>query len=292
MPSKIGVIGVGTLGSELASRLHERYSVLVYDIDQQRVDSLSARGLEAGASAREVARAADVVVLSLPTDATIRSVTLGEDGVVDALEPSNVLVETSTLSPELSREVAERCSQDDIGYLDAPVSWNPQSETLTVMVGGASKTFEKVSDVLDTFGGKVFHVGERGAGIAMKLANNYMYAINLAGLCEGLSMARKAGIDDETFTEVAKNASGRSNAVIRNMEGFIIPDDYEAEAAIRILAKDVHHAEAHAERLAVPLIVGGGIGNIYEYAEQLGLGEQDVASLIKLYETENIEISQ
>jgi len=292
MARVIGVIGVGAMGSGMVRTLAERYRIVVYDVDPEKVAAVAEAEPTVANSPREVGEASDVVLLSLPSNGAVETVAFGEDGVVEGLDGSDVLVDTSTVSPSVSLAVADACERRGVEFLDAPVSGgarNAKTGELSVMVGGPEAAFDSVRDVLETVGSRLFYVGEQGSGASMKLINNYLFALHQWTLCEALSMARAASIPDERFTEVVGESSGQSYVLDRNMERFVIPDDFTPEATVRIVSKDLRLAERYAETLGVPLLAGGGVTNLYRYAEQLGLGERDVAALVKLYEANGFD---
>lgn len=288
MSETVGVVGLGNIGGRMAGVLLDQYEVVVFDIDDARVEAVVEEGARAAPSAEAVGREADVVLLSLPSDEALRAATLGDDGVLEGLGAGDVLVDTSTVSPTASGEVAESCSDIGVGFLDAPVSGgarNAEKGALTILVGGAGETLDAARPVLETVGETIHHVGPSGTGVSLKVINNYLFGMNQLVLAEGLAMARAAGIDDETFTETVADSSGASYALVRNMERFVLPDDYDSEFTLRLMRKDVTLAERFATDHDVPLLVGGASG-IYRLAERLGYENLDASAVVKLFEAE------
>ncbi len=283
----VGVVGVGTIGGPIAERIAGAFETVAFDLDADALESVSEAGVHAASDLREVGRRSDIVLLSLPSSAAVEAATLDEDGVLDTLSPNDVLVDTSTIDPETTERVATVCEERNVEFLDVPVSGGPRNVTkgtLTAMAGGDGDVLELVRPVFETFCDTIYRVGDRGTGIAMKLSNNYLLAVNSAAVCESLVMARRAGIDDETFFDVASSASGDSYALRRNVEGFVLPDEYDSEADISIVRKDAMLAERFGRDLGVPLLIGGTASSIYRLAEDRGLASRDLAALLALYD--------
>lgn len=288
----VGVIGIGNMGTSIARQVADSFEVVAYDRDPDQVAPLEGP-IAVARTRREVAERTDIVLLSLPSSDAVESVVLGEGGVLDGLSPGTVLVDTSTIDPAVTRTVSSACDSRRVTFLDAPVSGGPRNAVdgaLTTMVGGEEAAVDRLRPVFSCYCDTVVHVGERGAGIAMKLANNYMFGVQTAAVCEALTMARRAGIDDETFFEVASSASGDSYALRRNLEGFVLPGEYEPEGSLSILGKDVRLAEQFGRANDVPLPVGGTTSSIFRLAETRGWGGRDLAALLALYDdTEPID---
>ncbi|ESS06971.1 MAG: 3-hydroxyisobutyrate dehydrogenase related beta-hydroxyacid dehydrogenase [uncultured archaeon A07HB70] len=280
----VGVVGLGTIGSRLARVLSASFDVVGFDVDEAAADRLDC--VEGCDAAVAVGRRADVVLLSLPGDDALGAATEGEDGVVAGLGPGDVLVDTSTVSPGASARAARAAHEAGADFLDAPVSGgarNAETGDLTVLVGGDADVLARVRPVLDAVARTVHRVGPLGAGATLKLVNNYLFALNQLALAEGLTMARAAGVDDETFAETVAESSGGSYALDRNMERFVIPDDYDSEFTLDLMAKDARLAERFAAERETPLLLGGASG-LYEAAAALGHGDLDASAVLKLYE--------
>lgn len=285
MTRTVGVIGVGNMGEPMVRRLASEYETVAYDLDPDRLESVADAGAVAADSPAEVGERCDTVLLSLPSGEAVEATVEGPENVLSTLS-GGALIDASTVAPATTERVAAACEEAGVEFLDAPVSGGPRNAepgTLTVMVGGSEEALAAVRPVLETIGERIYHVGPQGAGIAMKLTNNYMLALNNLAFCEGLSMARAADIPDETFSEVVSEASGNSYAVERNMERFVLRDRFEAEGSIPILRKDAALAEAFGADLGVPLPFGGGASGIYRLAERAGYENLDMAGMVEFY---------
>ena len=282
----VGVVGLGNIGGRVADVLLAEFDVVVFDIDDDAVAPLVDAGAAGCDSGAEVGRRADVVLCSLPSDDALVAATLDDDGVVAGLEAGDVLVDTSTVSPGASARVREATAATGADFLDAPVSGgarNAETGDLVVLVGGDESVLDRVRPVVNAISRTVHYVGPAGAGATMKVVNNYLFALNQVALAEGLTMARAAGIDDETFAETVAESSGGSYALNRNMERFVLPDAYDSEFTLDLMAKDARLGETFAAKNDVPLLLGGASG-LYEAASALGYGDLDSSAVLKLYE--------
>jgi 3-hydroxyisobutyrate dehydrogenase-like beta-hydroxyacid dehydrogenase len=282
----VGVVGVGTMGGPIAERIADGFETVAFDLDAERLEAVA--GVDAADGPLDLARRSDLVFLSLPSSEAVEAATLDGDGVLAGLSEGDVLVDTGTTHPETSESIADACEERGVEFLDVPVSGGPRSAAtgeLAAMAGGDADVLELIEPVFESFCETVYHVGERGTGIAMKLANNYMLAVNSAIVCEALVVARRAGIDDETFLEIASDSSGDSYALRRNVGRFVVPGEYaDPDADLSILQKDVTLAEDLGRDLGAPLPVGGATSSIFRMATDRGLDEYDFAALLALYD--------
>ena len=282
----VGVVGLGNIGGRVADVLLAEFDVVVFDINDDAVAPLVDAGAAGCDSGAEVGRRADVVLCSLPSDDALIAATLDDDGVVAGLGAGDVLVDTSTVSPGASARVREATAATGADFLDAPVSGgarNAKTGDLVALVGGDESVLDRVRPVVNTISRTAHHVGPAGAGATMKVVNNYLFALNQVALAEGLTMARAAGIDDETFAETVADSSGGSYALNRNMERFVLPDAYDSEFTLDLMAKDARLGETFAAKNDVPLLLGGASG-LYKTASALGYGDLDSSAVLKLYE--------
>ena len=286
MTDRVGVVGLGNIGGRVARVLLEEYPVTVFDIDQDRCEDLANAGATVGDSGRDVGQTADVIICSLPSNDALRAAVLDDDGILAGCSGGEVIVDTSTVSPTTSLEVGDICRDESVEFLDAPVSGgarNAETGSLTILVGGNQTVLDRVRPVLETIGETIHRVGEAGTGTALKVINNYLFGMNQLVLCEGLSMARAVGIDDETFAETVAASSGHSYALDRNMDRFVIPDEYESEFTLSLMRKDLELGENLADEHDVPRFTGGG-SDTYRIAETFQDADLDSSAIIKLYE--------
>jgi 3-hydroxyisobutyrate dehydrogenase-like beta-hydroxyacid dehydrogenase len=199
----LGFIGLGVMGGPMARNLIKAgYSVTGFDTDPGRLDRFVATGGKPAASAAEVGRASEIVVLSLPTGDVVGQVVTGAGtgtgGLAAAMKSGTAIVDCSTTEPKVAQDAAAICAQRGIAFLDAPVSGGEQGATdatLSIMVGGDAAAFGRCEPILSAMGRSVVHLGGSGMGQAAKLINNLIVAAGFAAVCEGWALAVKAGLD-------------------------------------------------------------------------------------------------
>jgi len=255
--SRVGVIGLGNMGHALAANLVEDgYQVLVFDRDRERATALQSTGAVVAAGLGELA-ACDVVVTSLPNDDALSAVALGPEGLVAILARGAVHISTSTVSPSISRRVAEEHARHGQDYVAAPVLGNPdfaRTRKLFVLAGGPKSALEKVRPLLERLGQRLFVIGEDPAAAnLMKLASNVLTATTLECMGEVLALLRKGWVDLHLAFDVLTNSMFDSR-VHKTYGGKIVEERFgQPNFPAPLAMKDVRLALAEAERLAVPM---------------------------------------
>ncbi len=214
MQGKVGFIGLGNMGEPMAANLARAgFEMVVYDLRSEPLERLHELGASVADSPRELAASCELVSVMVVDDQQVREVVTGADGVLEALQGGATLIVHSTVSPETCRELAKRAAEQQIELLDAPVSGGAgraRDATLSMMVGGSPERFERTRPVLEAVASHLFHMGDVGAGVTTKLANNLVGIANGRILEEGLALARLSGIDEARMLEVINVSSGQS----------------------------------------------------------------------------------
>ena len=243
-PMRVGVIGLGAMGSAMAARLAATGDRPAgFDLDAGR---LAAATVTAAADAVALCGGADLVLLSLPTEAAVAAA--GEIFVCGSA-PGAILVDTSTVGPEAARALAARVAAAGRHMLDAPVSGGPTGAatgTMAMMVGGDAETLGKARPVLERLATRIVHVGGAGAGCVAKLVNNAMVATHLLVAAEALRMARLAGVDPASVLAAVNGASGRSAATEVNFQRWIFSGGFDSGFSAGLMRKDLSLAAALA----------------------------------------------
>ncbi|MFL6163528.1 MAG: NAD(P)-dependent oxidoreductase [Jatrophihabitantaceae bacterium] len=278
----VGVIGLGAMGSQLASRLLSAgYQVHGTNRNPAKAEALIARGLKWHDTPREVAAAAEVVISMVTDDTALAAITDGSDGILAGLAPTGVYVDMSSVSPQISERIAERVRALGAAMLDAPVSGSvPQAEqgTLAIMVGGDEATFQRVEALLAELGQTVTRVGNNGAGVLLKLAINISLAVQTLAFSEGLLLAERGGIDPRLAAEVMANSSIGSPMLKTRVPLLLdLPDT--AWFPMRLMDKDISLALQAARRLAVSLPTAATAHSLLQAAGDLGYAGRDIAGL-------------
>lgn len=203
---EVGVIGLGRMGSRMAARLADAgFQLHVRDVLPSAVAPLVERGAQPHGSAASIGTACDVILTSLSTPHDVDDVMVGPDGLIEAIRPGGIIIETSTVGPAQSQSLAERFAERGAHYLDAPVSGGtPGAEkgTLAVMVGGDEAAFRRVRPVLDTIGREIHYLGASGSGSVAKVINQMVFLSYAALLCETVALADRYGITARTLLDV------------------------------------------------------------------------------------------
>lgn len=284
---KIGFIGLGIMGKFMASNLLKKgYELIVYNRTAEKMNDLVNQGAKAAGSPAEAAREASVVITMLSNDDALREVYYGEQGIIAGIQAGQTVIDSSTVSPALSRELHDELQTRSAQFLDAPVTGSKEGArdgTLTFMVGGDRATMEEHLDIFDAMGKKTVYVGPSGSGSKLKLAHNTVVAINTAAVCEGISMAYQAGIDPAVFMDVLYSGGGNSRAA--EMKGpKIIARDFDTHFSLKLMLKDLKLADNMGDQLGSITPMLGAVKQLFQEAVNLGNGEEDVSALVKVYE--------
>ncbi len=277
---KIGWIGLGKMGNPMSQRLIKAgYVVQVYNRTKEKEMLFKQQGITTAATPRALISETDVVFIMVSDDAAIRELFGGADGLLKGNLRGKIIVNMSTVSPSISREMSVLCAEQGGDYLDAPVSGSvkPAEEgTLVVIAGGDRKVFEKVKPLFDQLGSLSVYVGECGAGNTAKLATNAFLGIITQGLAEVTLFAEQKGIRKEDLFSILAN-SAMASPFVKMKSNAILQDNFNAAFALRHLAKDLRLAKA--EGLDEPL--GNIVYQSYQEAEKTNLADEDIIAIIK-----------
>ena len=253
---KIGFIGMGIMGQPMARNLLKGgFDVTVYNRTASRAEALRADGAAVAATPAECASGKDIVITIVTDSPDVEAVLFGDKGAADAVTSGAVVVDMSTISPDVTKQIAARLSQKGVGFLDAPVSGGDigaKNGTLTIMVGGDAETFEKVRPVFEPMGSRVTHVGPAGAGQATKACNQVLCAVNMVGVCEAISLALRSGLDLQKMHQVVTGGAANSWA-LENLGKAIIEGNYEPGFMVKLIQKDLNIVLNAAKNLDLPL---------------------------------------
>jgi 3-hydroxyisobutyrate dehydrogenase len=277
--TKIGWIGLGTMGNPMSQQLIKAgYAITVYNRTKEKEDAIKAQGATTAPSPSALIQQTDVVIIMVSDDKAIKDIFYGDDGLLGAKTSGKVIINMSTVSPAISKEVAAKCLDQGNHYLDAPVSGSvkqAQEGTLVVMVGGDVTAFEQVKPILEKLGKLAMLVGDNGAGNVAKLAINTLLGIAAQGLAEAVILAKNNGIDPSDLTTLINNSA--LGSVFGKIKGdAIVNDNYKAAFALKLIAKDLRLAKDI--RLSTPL--GEAVYQTFQQAEA-EYGNEDIIAIIK-----------
>jgi 3-hydroxyisobutyrate dehydrogenase-like beta-hydroxyacid dehydrogenase len=214
-------------------------------------------------------------------DAALEAIAGGPDGLLAGLGPGKVYVDMSTVSPRVSRELAERVAATGARMLDAPVSGSiPQAETgtLAIMVGGEEQAFATVEPLLRELGQAVTHIGENGQGLLVKLAINISLAVQTLAFSEGLLLAERGGVAPQLAAEVMSKSSIGS-PMLKARIPLLLHLPEHAWFDVELMQKDIRLARAEADELQIPLPSAAAADDALSMARELGYAHRDLASL-------------
>src|SRR5258708_5627531 len=287
MEKRIGFAGLGLMGSRMARCLLDKgFPLTVWSRTAGRCDPLAKAGAKVARSPRDLAEHSDVVVACVADPSAVERVVFAEDGVLGGARPGFRYLETSTISPELSRRVAEALRARGADALEAPVTGSKmgaEKGTLLFMTGGRREAHEELMPVMMAMGSKAIYCGETGQASVVKLIGNTLIYFMLEGLCEGILLGRKAGVSIETLLEVVM-ASGYSSPYYAFKGGAIARRDFDTHFSIDLLVKDqtLMLAEAASRRLPLPGLAA--IREVFQAARGQGYGPEDIGAVVKALE--------
>jgi 3-hydroxyisobutyrate dehydrogenase len=277
--TKIGWIGLGKMGNPMSQQLIKAgYEVRVFNRSKEKEKALTARGAASVPSPAELLQQSDVVIIMVSDDQAIREIFTGDRGLLSAKVAGKIVINMSTVSPGISKEMTSLFKDQSNHYIDAPVSGSvKQAEEgqLVIMAGGEEKLFQKVKPILEQLGKLAMLVGATGAGNAAKLAMNTLLGFQAQGLAEAVVFARQNKIKPDDFITLI-NSSALGNVFIKIKGEAIVKNNYQAAFALKHIAKDLRLAKA--EGLTTPL--GEVVFETFQQAEPV-LGEEDIIAIIK-----------
>ncbi len=278
--ANLGFIGLGAMGSRVTKRLLDAgHTVIGYNRTKSKAQWLLDKGMQWAETPREVTETADIIFSMVTNTQAMQDVISGHDGVLAALDPGKIYIDMSTISPAVTREVADQVTAKGAQMLDAPVSGSVitlEQGNLSVMVGGDQATFEKVKPILQDIGPKVNYVGTNGQAVLMKIAINLSLQIQFLGFCEGLLLAEKGGIPRETAIETMLNSVIASPS-LKYRVPFISNMPEEAWFNVNMMQKDMLLALEMGRNLNVPLPLVAASNEPLTSARALGLDKKDFA---------------
>jgi 3-hydroxyisobutyrate dehydrogenase-like beta-hydroxyacid dehydrogenase len=289
MIKKIAYLGLGTMGSGMASNLLKAgYQVTVWDRTSAKCEPFARKGARVGQTPADAVRDADLVMYSLSDDAAVEKVVMGPQGILSAITAGQIAVDMSTVLPATSLREQEAYAKRGVDFVDAPVfgSKNESANAkLWVLAAGKKDVFEKVKPILEKLGQTVHYLGKNGNATAMKLVGNLIVALELEALAEGLILAGKAGLDLKTVMEVVKVADFGSPLLVGNGEN-ILKRDFSAYFALQLMLKDANLIQQFSESLSSPVPVLRVVQKNLADAVALGFGKENASAVIKALEKE------
>lgn len=291
---KVGFIGLGIMGKPMSKNLLKAgHELVVNDRNQDALAELASAGAKTAGTAAEVASECDVIITMLPNSPHVRSVALGENGIIETAKSGTIVIDMSSIDPTESQSIGAALAEKGIELMDAPVSGGEPKAidgTLSVMVGGNKETFDKYYSLLMEMAGSVVYVGELGAGNIAKLANQIVVALNISAVSEAMTFAKKAGADPKLVYEAIRGGLAGST-VMDAKTPMMLERNFKPGFRIELHIKDLNNAlnAAHSVNAAIPLT--SEVMEIMQSLKAHGLEKEDHSSIVKFYENiSNIEL--
>jgi 3-hydroxyisobutyrate dehydrogenase-like beta-hydroxyacid dehydrogenase len=289
MIKKIAYLGLGTMGSGMASNLLKAgYQLTVWNRSAEKCKPFARKGARVADTPADAARDVDLVMYILSNDEAVEDVVLGANGILRGIQEGQIAIDMSTVLPETSLRELEAYAKRGVDFLDAPVFGSKQESAeakLWIMAAGNKAIFEKVKPVLTKLGQTVHYFGKNGNATAMKLVGNLIVALELEALSEGLVLARKAGLDLRTVMEVVKVADFRSPLLVSNGQN-ILKRDFSTSFALKLMLKDAGLIDKFAGSLQSPIPGLRAVEKNLKSAVALGFEKENASAVIKALEKE------
>ena len=282
---KLAFLGLGVMGFPMAGHLQKAgHSVTVYNRNAEKSAKwVATHGGASAATPREAAAGADIVLMCVGNDNDVRSVVYGNDGALAGMKAGAVLVDHTTASAALARELDAAAKAQGKGFIDAPVSGGQagaENGKLGIMCGGDLATFDRVKDVLNVYAKALVRIGDAGAGQLTKMVNQICIAGLVQALSEGLAFAQKAGVDPKLVLDVISKGAAQSWQM-ENRGNTMVDGTFDFGFAVDWMRKDLGICLEEAKRNGARLPVTALVDQFYADVQQAGGGRLDTSSLIK-----------
>jgi 3-hydroxyisobutyrate dehydrogenase len=287
MGERIGFIGLGIMGRGMTlNLLRAGFDLRVWNRTESRMEELVSAGAATAGGPAELAAACDIIITCVSDTPDVVEVILGEGGVLHALRPGALVVDMSTISPQTTREIAAEITARGAYMLDAPISGGSEGAangTLSIMVGGDEKQFERAMAAFRAMGKSITHVGGPGAGQTVKLVNQILVVVTMLGVSEALLFAQAGGLDlKKTLEAVSQGAAG--SWMLSNRGPQVLERDWRPGFTIDLQQKDLRLVLEAADQMGTPAIATGIVFNLYRALQAQGLGSEGNHALVKALE--------
>jgi 2-hydroxy-3-oxopropionate reductase len=283
----VGFIGLGVMGAPMARNLLAAgYEVVAWNRSAGPLEELAAAGARTADGPGAVAREADVVISIVKDDAAVRGVLGGPEGAIGAARPGSLVIDMSTVSPALARELAEEAAAGEVAFLDAPVSGGDvgaRDGTLSIMVGGEAADVERARPVFEVLGSRVTHVGAAGAGQVAKACNQVLVAVIFGGLAEALVLGSKLGVDPAAILD-AVGGGMAANRIMEVRRDNFLDHDFTPGFKVDLHHKDLEIALGASGEVDAPLPLTAEVQQMFRQLRAAGFGEEDDSALLRVAE--------
>ena len=282
---KVGFVGLGVMGYPMSSYISKSgFQTYIFNrtfnISNKWKDSFHG---SICTSPKELAKHVDFLCLCVSKDEDVKEVLCGKDGAIEGIEPGTIIIDHTTTSASLSREMYKIFDEINCHYLDAPVSGGQagaENGSLTIMVGGKEEAYKRSKKVLSTYSKFSKYMGETGNGQLTKMVNQIAIASLIQGLAESLNFSEKSGLESKDVLQVISKGAAQSWQM-DNRWGTMAKDEFNFGFAVDLMRKDLDIVENEAKKLNVNIETTKLINNFYKELQEMGGGNWDTSSLIK-----------
>ncbi|MGB0035753.1 MAG: NAD(P)-dependent oxidoreductase [Candidatus Acidiferrales bacterium] len=286
MKTTVGLIGLGLMGKPMGHNLLKAgFPLVVWNRSSAKAEDLVREGARLAANPQDAAAQADVLITIVSDPPAVEGILWGANGALAGLRRGSVLIESSTISPELARREAAACAERGVEYLDAPVTggtWGAEKGELVFMIGGKSETLERVRPVLEAVGKKLFLLGPNGAGQTVKLAMNLILALQVDALSEALALVTAAGLPGERLIEVLQSSMARA-AVLDVKAPLILKNEFPPSFPLRLMHKDMRLALELARQQGLTLPAAAASYATYSAVKEASTDDPDYSAVARFW---------
>lgn len=284
---RIGFIGLGLMGSGMSMNLLKAgFPLTVWNRTASKMKPLLDAGAEGASSPAEVAEKSNVVIDIVTDSSDVEEVLLGPKGVIHGALPGTVVIDMSTISPSVTRRIAQELGKKGVRMLDAPVSGGDvgaREGTLSVMVGGEEEVYEECLPIFQSMGRTITRVGENGMGQTVKLVNQILVGMNMLGVAEALMFAKKSGVDlEKCLAAVSGGAAGSWQ--LTNNGAKLLKGDLEPGFKVKDYIKDLRLIMEAAADLEMPLMGASVVQQMFRSLDAEGLRQKGTQAVIRAVE--------
>ncbi|XP_055075411.1 3-hydroxyisobutyrate dehydrogenase a isoform X2 [Misgurnus anguillicaudatus] len=295
----VGFIGLGNMGTPMARNLLKHgYPVIATDVFPESCKELQDSGAQILGCPAEVAEKADRIITMLPSSPNVIEVYTGPNGILKRIKKGTLLIDSSTIDPAVSREMAVAAEKTGAVYMDAPVSGGVGAASLaklTFLVGGVEVEFNAAKELLTCMGANVVYCGQVGTGQATKICNNMLLAIGMIGTAETMNLGIRLGLDPKLLAKILNMSSGRCwssdtyNPVPGVMEGVPSANSYQGGFLTTLMAKDLGLAQSTSTNSQIPIPLGSLAHQIYRIMCARGYANKDFSSVFQFLREEGLQ---
>ena len=283
-PTTVAFVGLGAMGFPMAGHLSQQYATRVYNRNRDKAQAwLQQFSGVACQTPAEAAANSDAIFMCVGNDDDVRTVVYGDDGVLAGMRAGSLLIDHTTVSAELARELYRVCRKRHIQFLDAPVSGGQagaENGQLTIMVGGDTQAYAQAEPIMDAYAKRIKHMGPCGAGQLTKMANQICIAGVVQGLSEALHFSHKAGLDGRAVVEAISQGAAQSWQM-ENRHNTMIDGEFDFGFAVDWMRKDLDIALRTASANGASLPLTALVDQFYADVQNMGGGRWDTSSLIQ-----------